>query len=366
MLVGIPAEIKNHEYRVAATPAGVAELAAHGHEVIVQRGAGAGSAFEDAEYAAAGAEIVPDAPQVWGRADLVLKVKEPVAAEYELLRPDQILFTYLHLAADRPLTEALLNSGITAIAYETVQLEDRSLPLLAPMSEVAGRVSVQVGADQLMRTNGGRGLLLGGVPGTPRGRVVIIGGGVAGEHAAAMAVGLGAEVTIFDINIPRLRQLDARFDGRVTTLRSSSHAIASALREADLVIGSVLIPGAAAPKLVTDAMVAEMRSGTVLVDIAIDQGGCFEGSRPTTHDDPTFAVHETTYYCVANIPGAVPRTSTISLTNTTMPYALAIADRGVESALAEDKALARGLTVQDGRLRNEAVAHAHRMEVAPV
>ncbi|WP_267421475.1 MULTISPECIES: alanine dehydrogenase [unclassified Curtobacterium] len=359
MRIGVPTEIKNNEFRVAATPAGVGELTTHGHQVLVQAGAGDGSSFPDAEYVAAGATIVPSAAEVWADAELVLKVKEPVASEYDAIRPGQVLFTYLHLAADRALTTALTDSGATAIAYETVQLPDRSLPLLSPMSEIAGRLSAQVGANHLLRANGGRGLLLGGVPGTPKGRVVVIGGGVAGEHAAAMALGLGAEVTVFDISLPRLRALDARFDGRITTLRSSSHAIASALREADLVIGSVLIPGASAPKLVTDAMVADMRPGSVLVDIAIDQGGCFEGSRPTTHDDPTFAVHDTVYYCVANMPGAVPRTSTIALTNATLPYALAIADQGWAAAMESDAALARGLNVHDGRVTNEAVAAAH-------
>jgi alanine dehydrogenase len=366
MLIGVPSEVKNNEYRVAATPAGVAELVLHGHRVLVQAGAGEGSAFPDAEYVAAGAEVVPDAASVWDPAEMILKVKEPVASEYPLLRRGQVLFTYLHLAADRELTEALRASGTTAIAYETVQLPDRSLPLLSPMSEIAGRLAAQVGADQLMRTKGGRGLLLGGVPGTPKGRVVVIGGGVAGEHAAAMALGLGADVTVIDIALPRLRALDARFDGRVTTLRSSPYTIAEALREADLVIGSVLIPGAAAPKLVTDAMVAGMRPGSVLVDIAIDQGGCFAGSRPTTHDDPTFPVHGSVYYCVANMPGAVPRTSTISLTNATLPYALAIADRGWERALADDAALRAGLNVHDGRVVNAAVAAAHGAEVAAV
>ncbi|MCY1696149.1 alanine dehydrogenase [Curtobacterium sp. SL109] len=359
MRIGVPTEIKNNEFRVAVTPAGVGELTTHGHQVLVQAGAGDGSSFPDAEYVAAGATIVPSAAEVWADAELVLKVKEPVASEYASIRPGQVLFTYLHLAADRALTTVLTDSGATAIAYETVQLPDRSLPLLSPMSEIAGRLSAQVGANHLLRANGGRGLLLGGVPGTPKGRVVVIGGGVAGEHAAAMALGLGAEVTVFDISLPRLRALDARFDGRITTLRSSSHAIASALREADLVIGSVLIPGASAPKLVTDAMVADMRPGSVLVDIAIDQGGCFEGSRPTTHDDPTFAVHDAVYYCVANMPGAVPRTSTIALTNATLPYALAIADQGWAAAMESDAALARGLNVHDGRVTNEAVAAAH-------
>jgi len=365
MLIGVPREVKNNEFRVAATPAGVAELVQHGHRVLVEAGAGSGSAFADEEYVAAGGHVVGTADEVWGSAELVLKVKEPVASEYPRMRAGQVLFTYLHLAANRVLTEALQAAGTTAIAYETVQLADRSLPLLSPMSEIAGRLSAQVGADRLLATNGGRGLLLGGVPGTPKGRVVVIGGGVAGEHAAAMAVGLGAEVTIIDISLPRLRALDARFDGRVTTLRSSSYAIAEALRDADLVIGSVLVPGAAAPKLVTDAMVADMRPGSVLVDIAIDQGGCFEGSRPTTHDDPTYAVHDAVYYCVANMPGAVPRTSTISLTNATLPYAIAIADKGWRQALAEDAALAKGLNVDAGRVVNAVVAAAHGLEAHP-
>ncbi|WIE63278.1 alanine dehydrogenase [Curtobacterium sp. MCLR17_032] len=364
MRIGVPTEIKNNEFRVAATPAGVAELTMHGHQVLVQAGAGTGSAFTDDEYTAAGATVVAEARQVWDQAEMVLKVKEPVASEYPLIREGQVLFTYLHLAADRPLTSALVESGATAIAYETVQLADRSLPLLSPMSEIAGRLSAQVGAHHLMRANGGRGLLLGGVPGTPKGRVVVIGGGVAGEHAATIALGMGAEVTVFDISLPRLRALDARFDGRVTTLRSNPLAIAAAVADADLVIGSVLIPGASAPKLVTDAMVADMRAGSVLVDIAIDQGGCFEGSRPTTHDDPTFRVHDAVYYCVANMPGAVPRTSTISLTNATLPYAVAIADQGWERALDADPALALGLNAHAGRVTNEAVAAAHGLVAA--
>lgn len=366
MIIGVPTEVKNNENRVAATPAGVAELTAHGHRVVVQAGAGEGSAFSDAEYVRAGAYLVPDAATVWGDADLILKVKEPIRSEYALMRKDQVLFTYLHLAADGPLTEALLASRTTAIAYETVQLADRSLPLLSPMSEVAGRLSAQVGANQLMKTAGGRGLLLGGVPGAPKGRVAVIGGGVAGEHAAAMALGLGAEVTILDVNLPRLRALEARFDGRVTTLRSNPYTIAETLLDSDLVIGSVLVPGAAAPKLVTDAMVEQMRPGSVLVDIAIDQGGCFEGSRATTHDDPTFPVHEAVYYCVANMPGAVPRTSTISLTNATLAYALALADKGWNRALTEDAALAKGLNTHDGRLTNAAVGEAHGIVTSSV
>ncbi|PWF26146.1 alanine dehydrogenase [Ancrocorticia populi] len=363
MLIGVPTEVKNNEYRVAATPAGVGELVALGHEVLVEKGAGLGSAFEDAEYATEGAQIVESAEEVWARSEMILKVKEPIASEYSLIREDHIIFTYLHLAADRPLTEALVASGATAIAYETVQLANHSLPLLSPMSVIAGRLSAQVGANQLMKTNGGRGLLLGGIPGVPRGRTVVVGGGTAGENAAANALGLGAEVTILDVNLPRLAELEARFDGHITTLRSSPHTVAEAVQDADLVIGSVLIPGAAAPKLVTDDMVAGMKPGSVLVDIAIDQGGCFEGSRPTTHDDPTYAVHNSTYYCVANMPGAVPRTSTIALTNATISYAIAIAEKGWEQAVADDKALAKGLNIQGGKVVNRAVAAAHGLQV---
>jgi alanine dehydrogenase len=366
MLIGVPSEVKSNESRVAATPSGVHELVLHGHRVLVQRGAGEGSSLHDADYEAAGAELVDGPDEVWRRAELVLKVKEPIEQEYGYLRDDLVLFTYLHLAASRPLTDALLAAGTTAIAYETVQLPDRSLPLLAPMSEIAGRLSVQAGADQLMRHHGGRGVLLGGVPGAPRAKVVILGGGVAGENAATIAVGMEAEVTVFDIALPRLRALDARFGGRVQTLRSNPYDVAGRLIDADLVIGSVLVPGAAAPKLVTDSMVAQMRPGTVLVDIAIDQGGCFEGSRPTTYDDPTFAVHGSRYYCVANMPGAVPRTSTVALTNATLPYALSLADRGWRGATEADPALRAGVNVSDGRLVNAAVAAAHGLEAAPL
>ncbi|PZQ90590.1 MAG: alanine dehydrogenase [Leifsonia xyli] len=358
MRVGVPAEVKNNERRVALTPAGVDALVARGHEVLVQQGAGLGARLSDDEYRAAGAEIVATAEEVWGSAELLIKVKEPIASEYGLLSADQVLFTYLHLAADRPLTEALMASGTTAVAYETVQLPDRSLPLLSPMSEVAGRLSIVVGAGSLLATGGGRGMLLGGVAGTPPARVVVIGGGVAGEHAAANALGLGAQVTVIDISLARLRDLERRFDGRIVTLVSSRYAIAEALRDADLVIGSVLIPGAAAPKLVTDEMVAQMKPGAVLVDIAIDQGGCFEGSHPTTHDAPTFAVHDTLYYCVANMPGAVPVTSTRALTNATLPYVQTIADRGWDAAAAADPALAAGLNVRGGVVVNAAVAAA--------
>ncbi|MFT7711386.1 alanine dehydrogenase [Clavibacter tessellarius] len=366
MKVGIPTEIKNNENRVAATPAGVHELVRRGHEVLVQEGAGLGSSITDADYVEAGATIVATADEVWGSADLLLKVKEPIAEEYPRMRAGQTLFTYLHLAASRPCTDALVASGTTAIAYETVQLPNRQLPLLQPMSEVAGRLSTQVGAYHLMRAAGGRGILLGGVPGTPKARVVVIGGGVAGEHAAANALGMGADVTIIDLSIPRLRELENRFGGQVQTRVSSAYEIAAQLKDADLVIGSVLIPGAQAPKLVTDAMVATMKKGSVLVDIAIDQGGCFEGSRPTTHDDPTFAVHDSVYYCVANMPGAVPETSTRALTNATLPYVIALAEKGWKRALAEDPALALGLNVHDGHVTNSHVAAALDMPLTPV
>ncbi|WP_137844732.1 alanine dehydrogenase [Microbacterium sp. 2FI] len=358
MKIGIPTEIKNNENRVAMTPAGVDALVAAGHHVTVQAGAGLGSRIDDDAYRRAGASIAGSAEDVWRSSDLIVKVKEPIAAEYALLRPDLTLFTYLHLAADRPLTEALLAAGTTAIAYETVELPDRSLPLLAPMSEVAGRLSITVGAYALMRASGGRGTLLGGVPGTPKANVVVIGGGVAGEHAAACAVGLGANVTVVDRSLPRLRQLEKQFAGAIQTRASSRYEIAELVATADLVIGSVLIPGAAAPKLVTDAMVAAMKPGSVLVDIAIDQGGCFEGSRPTTHDEPTFAVHDSLYYCVANMPGAVPESSTRALTNATLPYVLAIADKGWRRAAADDPALALGVTIVAGEIGCAAVAEA--------
>jgi alanine dehydrogenase len=357
MRVGIPREVKNNESRVAITAAGAHELSRRGHEVLIETGAGAASGISDEEYASVGATILPTADEVWDRAELLLKVKEPVASEYGRLRSDLVVFTYLHLAADRALTTALLDAGTTGIAYETVQLADRSLPLLAPMSEIAGRLAGYVGATQLMAPNGGMGILVGGVAGTRKARAVVIGGGVAGEHAATNLLGLGALVTVVDVNIPRLRQLEAAHPGLETAL-STQYTITELVRQADLVIGSVLIPGAAAPKLVTDEMVAGMRPGSVLVDIAIDQGGCFEGSHPTTHDDPTFTVHGSTYYCVANMPGAVAHTSTVALTNATLPYVLALADRGVDAALAADPALARGLNTRAGLLRNEGVARA--------
>lgn len=363
MRIGVPAEIKNNENRVGITPAGVDALASRGHTVLVQSGAGLGSRISDDDYRVAGATIVPDAAAVWGDAELLVKVKEPIAAEYGYLRPDLTLFTYLHLAADRPLTDALITSGTTAIAYETVQLPDRSLPLLQPMSEVAGRLSITVGSYALMAANGGRGTLLGGIPGTRKAKVVVIGGGVAGEHAAANALGLGAQVTVIDLSIPRLRELEHRYGGALQTRTSTRWEIAAELADADLVIGSVLVPGAAAPKLVTDDMVSTMKPGAVLVDIAIDQGGCFEGSRPTTHDAPTFPVHDTLFYCVANMPGAVPGTSTTALTNATLPYIVAIADKGWDAAASADPALAKGLNVREGRVRNAGVAAAFGLEL---
>jgi alanine dehydrogenase len=356
MKVGIPTEIKNNEYRVAITPSGVAELTHRGHDVIVQAGAGDGSAISDRDFKAAGAQIVNTPEQIWADADLLLKVKEPIAAEYPLMRRGQTLFTYLHLAASKPCTDALLVSGTTSIAYETVQTADGTLPLLAPMSEVAGRLSAQVGAYHLMRAQGGRGVLMGGVPGVAPADVVVLGGGTAGYNGARVAGGMGANVTIFDININRLRELDAEFSGRIQTRYSSSYDLESAVKEADLVIGAVLVPGAKAPKLVSDSLVAHMKPGSVLVDIAIDQGGCFENSQPTTHDDPTFTVHDSVFYCVANMPGAVPRTSTFALTNATMPYAVKLADRGWRAACAADPALARGLSTHQGALLSEQVA----------
>jgi len=355
MRIAVPTEIKPGESRVAITPSGVDQLARRSHDVYVQAGAGAGSQISDDEYAEAGAQILATADETWAAGELLLKVKEPIPSEYGFLRDDMTLFTYLHLAADRPLTDALLAAGTTAVAYETVQLADGSLPLLTPMSRIAGRLSIVVGAYHLMHTNGGRGSLLGGVPGVPRADVVVIGGGVAGENAAANALGLGARVTVIDVDSQRLAELEARYGNGLVTRHSTRYAIAEALASADLVVGSVLIPGAAAPKLVTDDMVRTMRPGSVLVDIAIDQGGCFEGSRPTTHDDPTFAVHDSVYYCVANMPGAVPTTATQALTNATLPYVERIASVGWDSAASADPALAKGLNVRAGRVEHPAL-----------
>jgi len=356
--VGIPTEIKNNEYRVAITPAGVSELVRRGHEVLIQSGAGDGSAITDADFTAAGATIVGTADEVWAEADLLLKVKEPIEAEYSRMRKGQVLFTYLHLAASRACTEALLASGTTSIAYETVQTPDGALPLLAPMSEVAGRLSAQVGAYHLMRTQGGRGVLMGGVPGVAPAVVVVIGGGMAGDNAAAVAWGMGAHVTVFDLNVSTLRRIDAEYGGAIETRYSAQLELETAVRQADLVIGAVLVPGAKAPRLISNSLVAQMKPGAVLVDIAIDQGGCFEDSKPTTHDDPTFRVHDTVFYCVANMPGAVPRTSTFALTNATMPYVLKLADKGWREACKSDPALAKGLSTHEGMLLCEQVGEA--------
>jgi alanine dehydrogenase len=358
MIIGVPSEIKDNEFRVAATPSGVHSLSANGHSVLVQSGAGLGSAITDLDYQKAGATIIESADEVWLRADLIMKVKEPISSEYHRMRRGQILFTYLHLAASRECTEAIIKSGITAIAYETVEV-NRQLPLLAPMSEVAGRMSIQVGAASLQKNAGGRGVLLGGVPGVRPAKVVILGGGVVGVAAATIAHGMRADVTILDLNLVRLGEIDNLFSGQVKTLASSSYEIEQQLIEADLVVGAVLVPGAKAPKLVTDALVAKMKPGSVLVDVAIDQGGCFEGSRATTHSNPTFPVHQSLYYCVANMPGAVPATSTYALANATIRYAISLANKGWEKALADDPALGAGLNVHDGKIYYEAVAAAH-------
>jgi len=364
--IAIPREVKNREYRVAATPAGVHELTRHGHDIFVEAGAGLGSMITDAEFAAAGAKIVEGADATWAAGDLVLKVKEPVEEEFHRLRPGLVLFTYLHLAASLPCTRALLDARVTAVGYETVELADRSLPLLAPMSEVAGRLAPQVGAQALLAAAGGRGVLLGGVPGVDPAKVVVIGAGVAGLNATSIAVGMRADVTLLDRDLGRLRAADARFEGRVRTVASNAYEIERAVLEADLVIGAVLIPGTRAPKLVTNATVARMRPGAVLVDISVDQGGCFEDTRPTTHDDPTYQVHDTVFYCVANMPGAVPRTSTHALTNATLPYAVALADHGWRGAMHLDPALARGLNTYDGRVTYIPVAEAHGLPSFPV
>ena len=358
MRVGVPTEIKNNEYRVGLTPAAVGELTRAGHEVVVQAGAGLGVDFLDAAYVAAGATILPDAASVFEAAEMIVKVKEPQAVEVAMLRPDHLLFTYLHLAADKPQAEGLMASGATCIAYETVTANDGSLPLLKPMSEVAGRMSVQCGAHYLEKHQGGRGVLLGGVPGVEPGKVVILGGGVAGVNAAQMAVGLRADVTIFDISNRRLAELDAQFGNPIRTAFSSNTAIAEAVAGADLVIGAVLVPGAAAPKLVTREMIASMRPGAVVVDIAIDQGGCFETSHATTHEDPVFVVDGVIHYCVANMPGAVARTSTIALGNATLPFVLKLANMGAEAAMAADAHLANGLNVAGGKITHAAVAEA--------
>jgi alanine dehydrogenase len=358
MLVGVPRELKSHEYRVAITPAGVRELTGRGHQVVLEHDAGAGAGLPDEDFVAAGARISADADEVWGAAGLVLKVKEPVPEEYHRLRADQVLFTYLHLAASAECTEALVAAGITAVAYETVRWPDGSLPLLAPMSEVAGRMAPQVGAHHLQRTAGGRGVLLGGVSGVPAGKVAVIGAGVSGMNAAAIALGLQAEVMVLDTDINRLRQIDFAYRGHLQTITSNAYEVERACLWADLVIGAVLVPGAKAPTLVSNDVVSRMRPGSVLVDISIDQGGCFADSRPTTHDDPVFGVHDSIFYCVANMPGAVPNTSTRALTNVTLPYVMALAEQGVAAAVA-DPALAAGVNVAAGQVVQAEVAAAH-------
>jgi len=365
MKIGVVKEIKTDEYRVALTPAGARELVRHGHEVMVEAGAGAGSAFGDDAYEAVGARIA-SVDDVWASVELLLKVKEPIAAEYSRLRDDLVLFTYLHLAADEPLTRALADSGIAAVAYETVETEDRHLPLLAPMSEVAGRLATQMGAWALEKSQGGRGMLLGGVPGVPPAKVLVIGGGIVGYNAALIAVGMQADVWVLDRSVERMRELEMMLGGRITLAMSTELEIEESVQDADLVIGAVLIPGARAPKLITRAMLPTMKPGAVLVDVAIDQGGCAETSRPTTHSEPTYVVDDVVHYCVANMPGAVPITSTKALTNVTLPYVEAIAKHGLAAAVARDPALGRGVNVLGGNVAYEAVAEAHGMEYTPL
>lgn len=359
MIVGVPKEIKVHEYRVAITPAGTRELVNQGHDVVVETGAGDGSSISDDEFRQAGAVIAPTADDVWARAELLLKVKEPIAAEYHRMREGLVVFTYLHLAADKALTLELMKRKVTAIAYETVQDASGGLPLLAPMSEVAGRMAPQAGAIHLTRPCGGRGVLLGGVPGVRAGKVVIIGAGVAGMNAATIALGMGADVTLLDTNVDVLRHADVAFGGRAETLASNAHEVERSVLQADLVIGAVLVTGAKAPKLISHDLVRDMKPGSVLVDIAIDQGGCFEDSRPTTHAEPTYLVHQSLFYCVANMPGAVPHTSTFALTNATLPYVAAVANKGWRQALGDDPALAGGLNTDDGAITYPPVAAAH-------
>jgi alanine dehydrogenase len=365
MRIGVAREIKAQEHRVALTPAGARELVQRGHDVLVEAGAGVGSAFPDDAYERAGAAI-GSVDDIWGKSDLLLKVKEPIAAEYPRLREALTLFTYLHIAADEPLTRALVDSGITAIAYETVEADRGALPLLAPMSEIAGRLAPQAGAHYLEKPKGGRGILLGGVAGVAPAKVVVIGGGIVGYNAAVIAIGMGAQVTILERSVDRMRYLEQILSGRVTLLMSSSLQVEESLKDADLVIGAVLIPGALAPKLVTRGLLAEMKGASVLVDVAIDQGGCAETSRPTTHDDPVYTVDGVVHYCVANMPGAVPITSTRSLTNVTLPYVEEIAEYGVLEAIRSDPELARGVNVMGGRITYEAVADAHGLDYTPL
>jgi len=360
MIIGIPKELKNNEFRVSATPSGVHAYVAAGHQVLVEKNAGVGSAISDADYIAAGAQIIDTADEIWQKADLIQKVKEPIEIEYKRMRKGQILYTYLHLAANKLCTQAIIDSGITAIAYETVEV-DGQLPLLAPMSEVAGRMSIQVGAAALEASKGGRGVLLGGVPGVRPGKVVVIGGGVVGVAAATIAHGMRADVTVMDLDLKRLAQVDQIFAGNVKTLASSAYEIEKEVTQADLVIGAVLVHGAKAPKLVSNELVKKMKPGSVLVDVAIDQGGCFTDSKPTTHQEPTFKVHDSIFYCVANMPGAVPATSTYALANATIKYGLALANKGWQKALDEDANLAKGLNVHEGKIMYGAVAKAHNL-----
>jgi len=366
VIIGVPKEIKNNEFRVGMTPAGVAEFVAHGHTVLVEHDAGEGSSFHDADYISAGARMVPTAAEVFAEAEMIVKVKEPQPGEIGMLRPGQILYTYLHLAPDRPQTEGLVKSGAVCIAYETVELPNGSLPLLAPMSEVAGRMAAQVGAAYLQKPNGGRGVLMGGVPGVLPAKVVVLGAGVVGTSAAYVAMGMGADVTIMDINLDRLRYLDEIWGNRVRTLYSSKHNIERIVTEADLVIGAVLLPGAKTPYLVTREMLPTMKRGAVLVDVSVDQGGCIETTKPTTHADPTYFVDGVLHYGVANMPGAVPNTSTLALTNATLRYGLAIADKGWKQAVLDDPALAKGVNVLDGKVVYKHVAEAHGMEYTPL
>ena len=364
MRVGVPKEVKNHEYRVAMTPSGVHELVVHGHDVFVETGAGVGSSIPDEQYVEAGATLLDTADEVWDTAEMVLKVKEPVKEEYSRMREGQVLFTYLHLAADRTLTQELMDRGVTAVAYETVQLPNGTLPLLAPMSEVAGRLAPQVGAHTLMRAQGGRGVLMGGVSGVYAAKVVVIGAGVSGMNAATIALGMQAEVLLLDKNIDKLREADRIYQGHMQTVASNRYEIERAVIDADMVIGAVLVPGAKAPMLVSNDLVSRMKPGAVLVDISIDQGGCFEDSRPTTHADPTYPVHDAMFYCVANMPGAVPHTSTYALTNVTLPYTVALADKGWQQACRDDHALALGLNTHAGHLTSAPVGQAHEIGAA--
>ncbi|GAB4447972.1 MAG: alanine dehydrogenase [Anaerolineae bacterium] len=366
MIIGVPKEIKDNEYRVSMTPGGIHQLVEHGHTVLVEKSAGAGSRFTDADFAEAGAALVASAEEVWGQANMVVKVKEPLPAEYKYLRPDLVLFTYLHLAAAEALTRAMVDSGVTGIAYETVELANGTLPLLTPMSEVAGRMSIQVGAHYLERHAGGRGKLLGGIPGVRPASVVIIGGGVVGTNAAQMALGMGARVSLMDINLDRLRTLSEILHGNFETIAANPYTVARAVRYADLLVGAVLVKGAKAPQLVTRKMVAEMKQGSVIIDVAVDQGGCVETTHPTSHSEPTYYVDDVLHYCVPNMPGAVPRTSTLGLSNATLPYIIKLADKGFAEAVSADKALALGVNTYQGHITYQAVAEAFGLPYKPL